>query len=292
MEELKKIIQDAIDSGDFSKLQDHVKDDPALLQKMMALSEERDPVIRLIEEKLGQSFDILIGTIAASEGIRQTKYGERALAKLKKPTVSPGFREDPALARAISQANRFYTSPASSGIMEPFRQQLAEGHATGLEQARTASGGQAGVLGAQNQALYNRRLSGAAQMPAALAQIQAQYGDQYAGLLDMQARNKLWDSRNQIARDQLKFGQYNTEAQAYGDLASQGRINQALGLQAALGGLAPMIAPSFRKQPMSTFRNTGIQEIDDYGNEVNASINNRFYPQDNRFYTQGLIDQY
>lgn len=165
----------------------------------------------------------LAGTdiVTALGQIGESKRGARGLRRPIRPSA---LGPSPELNAALSDA-RGRVNDVDDNVLNALRLQGLDAYMGDLSNARTASGGQAGLYGSLAQGAVNRRNRAATSSLPMLAQLQAQNRQRYDSLLSQQGQREAITSNQGIANYNADLDQYNREASAVGRLGATGRQN-------------------------------------------------------------------
>lgn len=180
--------------------------------------------------------------------IDQIASGQRSLEAQIKPSRPSLPQIDPTLQSEIDRSLQATYSPDFREL-EPTAQQIAQTYQGEIDQARTASGGQAGIYGALGQVAASRRQDAGRQLIPMASQLREQDRNRLQSLLGMRMGQQEFIDRLQEARYGQDLDQYMMEQQAAGQLGAVGRQNLARSrgdLFQQLGPIASQIGDSFR----------------------------------------------
>jgi hypothetical protein len=193
---------------------------------------------------------VLAGTDIGT-ALSQVKSARRAGLGLRRP-VRPTMGRSQELQSAIDDA-RMRANQVDPNVMNSLKLNNLDSYMADLQNAKTASGGQAGLYGSLAQAAINRRnRANLASAPLA-QQMLAQNRARYDSLLGQQQQEQARLNQNSLYQYNVDLGQYNNEAQAIGALESRGRSNTRNALY-NMSNLAPNLIGR-----LSTMRSPIIQ---------------------------------
>ena len=181
-----------------------------------------------------------MGTSLMDIGIssNQIKAANDAERSLKKPELTQLSRDDRRIKEALTDAQgSIYDTRAQ---LAPAELALMENYFNDLNNARVASGGQAGLYGAGAQAASLRNQRGALGLAAINDKIINNNKDRYNRLVDLDARNNQVFYNNSLAQDEMMLNDYYRHADANALLGSTGRANMRDSIYGA-AGLIPNI---------------------------------------------------
>jgi hypothetical protein len=212
----------------------------------------------------------------------QIAEGE-ASSNVPKPTAPPRYRLDPAISSQINRSFQGINPAAINTQLAPVQQEIQDAYQADINNAKLASGGQAGSFGALGQAAVNRRMRNAGQLGSLRQQIRE------SGMrnIDNALRNRLGERQMQQARDMSVYNtnlnQYNAEQQAAGALEQAGRINKRSSVNNLMGSLMPLADKAIDSKAIGNlskrlFGGSNSSGIKDSG--VNDSIRNDIYDFD------------
>jgi hypothetical protein len=209
----------------------------------------------------------------------QIRQSNKALREIKSPKGIAPFRLSETIQRAITNAQEQLRPAFIDAQIAPASNQIKEGFSQDIEQAKIASGGQAGSFGAYGQVAANRRNRGAASLVPMRAQLQAEANK---GLSDA-ARLELAESQGiastDAARAGLDYQRYVDESTAAGELGASGRLNRRNSLRSLLG-----------KIPDQMQNNSDLQSLDKQLEQL-KSRNTFVAPDVNNFESLAALDK-
>lgn len=199
--------------------------------KMMADNMQLARRLPLEQSRASGVLGAVADLVGLGMSIDQIATANRERDLLKEPGRPGMSSTDPGLMAAIRRAQLGATSPYQDPAVALAIKQNQDAYMTGLGQARTASGGQAGAYGALAQSLYGRRLMGNQQVGALAAQTSAQKEAQLGQLLQTKQRGDLYRDMNKADLYKTDVSKWLTESKAVGDLGAAGRLNTLTSLQ-------------------------------------------------------------
>jgi hypothetical protein len=173
----------------------------------------------------------------------QIGSAQRAAGGLNQPgiPVAPGL--SPELSQAIYQAQRGVdTAPA----LNPARQGIEDAYTGALNQASTASGGQAGAYQAMSQLANIERMKAQLGLAPIAQQIQMQNQGMLNDLTGMRVDERQRQFLNQLYGSQMAMDQYNVNRAGLSDQLTAGRTN-ALDAMGRITGNLQNLTPYYRQ---------------------------------------------
>jgi hypothetical protein len=189
---------------------------------------------------------ILAGNDIATS-IGQIRSANSAARTLRRPNRPIPNGVSPELDAAITDA-RGRTTGIDSNILNALRLQNLDAYMGDLSNAKTASGGQAGIYGSLAQAAVNRRTRAGIATAPVLAQLQQQNRQRYDALLAEKLRQQNIQSGQEAALYNVDLNQYNTEASAINSLGGAGRLNLSNSIR-DFGNQLPYLAGNVASRP-------------------------------------------
>lgn len=248
--------------------------DPNMRKRAELMAKNTSPEYVDLLNKVKSGTGILQAGVGMGVGLSQKKMADKALKQLQKPAIPGRQNVDPSLLRVLQQFESIAASPERQGALGAYNQEVAKAYDTGMANARTASGGQAGSMASQAQALYNQRLNQAGQIPGMMAQIQNQA---LTGAGEMAGRKAQADSfayMNNMNRTKMQLDQYNTESDAAANLYNTGAQNFFNSMNYGLSSLQNPLSDIL----YSLKNKTGVAEFDQQRESIDKSMNSLFAP--------------
>jgi hypothetical protein len=174
-------------------------------------------------DKVAQGLNTVLAGIDIGTSINQINQGKKLAAGNVRPNrpLAPG--RDPYLAQALNQAQ--LGTMDQSKALAPAQLQILDQYLSDLNNAKTASAGQAGIYGALGQEAANRRNRASLDLVPLADQIKAREQGRYGDLLQMRQNETQNNFQNQAQFYPSDLAQYNLTNQMAGNLSSQGRVN-------------------------------------------------------------------
>ncbi len=208
-------VSDYIDEAKKALSTDTYKDQTLDLAKDAEQGRISDKVTK------GLSTALAIGDIGTS--IAQINQGQRLASQSQVPGRPPVPGRDPALAQALNQAQQ--GSMDASKAIAPAQLQILDQYLSDINNAKSVSGGQAGVYGALGQEAANRRNRSSLDLVPLADQIKAREQGRYNDLLGMRQNELQNNFQNSAQFYPQDLAQYNLNQQTAGHLQATGREN-------------------------------------------------------------------
>lgn len=225
-----------------------------------------------VQPKVLAGLQTALGLFDATQSGRQIRESDRQLRGMRRPQLPAIPLPDELLNQQIGQAQRDTEGVAAATM--PFRQQALDTYGADLAQARTASGGQAGIYGALGQGAANRRYRANMDLLPIQEGIRQNNRGRLDNLMGMRMQQGNQDFRNRMWRGQLDLNQYNMEQQMYGQLGAMGRSNMSRAVGDIALGMEPWLTHTAAKRSMPrTNREVVDDGIDNLIKRSSASYN-------------------
>jgi hypothetical protein len=190
---------------------------------------------QLKNKSVADGLSIIADTIDIGLSSAQIRESNRALSQIKPAKGISKLKVSEGLNNLIRNAQQQMTPGFIDSQVAPFTNQVNESFANDVNQARVASGGQAGAFGSYGQAAVNRRnqaMQGVVPMRASLLK-DANANMAATTALEMQQNNAI--AENDARRAALDYTRFKDEASAAGALGATGRLNMRNSLRSLLG---------------------------------------------------------
>jgi hypothetical protein len=174
-----------------------------------------------------------------SNSIAQIQAGNKAAKDSKRPGRPAIPQRDQLLQQALRQAQE--GSFDSERALAPARAQIQDQYLNDIQNAKTASTGQAGAFGAYSQLAADRRNRASLDLAPMGDEIKARQQQRYDNLLGMRMDETQNMFQNQVQLYPHDLQQYNLDQQAAASLGSTGRENLRNSLY-GLGSQIPQMA--------------------------------------------------
>jgi ribosome-binding factor A len=155
--------------------------------------------------------------------LNQTRSARRAGLGLRRP-IRPNMRTSRELQLAIDDA-RSRTNQVDSNVTNALKLNNLDSYLADLQNAKTASTGQAGIYGSVAQAAINRRNRSNLAMAPVMQQMLQQNRARYDELLGQQLSEQDRMNKLNLGMYGQDMYQYNRESEAIGNLEATGRSN-------------------------------------------------------------------
>lgn len=220
------------------------------------------------------SLDVLNQGIQMAMSLGQISKAKQAASQLERPSIPSVAPSNPQLAQALNQAQLGTINV--NDVLNPAKAQIQDAYNSAINQAKVASGGQAGSYqGLANLANIQRMRASLGLVPIA-QEAKLQNQQVYNQLLGQRQEEIANQQRMRLAGTQMALDQYDKDAQAIGVLGSLGRtnaLNAGNQLTQTLQGLAPLLKSTL---PNSPFGDQGANDFYNQARTENYLRNNGY----------------
>jgi hypothetical protein len=200
--------------------------DPRHKQKMLDFYETSEK--GRVAGNVRNALNTVLAGVDVATGLAQTAGARRALRQSRRPERPAPLTKDPTL-QAELEASRQDTLDAARAI-SPAQQGILDTYMSDLNQATTASTGQAGTRGALAQVAAGRRNRANQQLAPMVDTIRARRQDQMNRLLAMSQQENQAIQQSQAQFYPTDMLTYMREQEFAGNALAQGRLNTRAGL--------------------------------------------------------------
>lgn len=176
-----------------------------------------------LSDRLTTAFNIALGGADVGQSINQIEQSKNLLDRSVRPGKPAPIVSDQNLAQALRQAQQGTYDVSQQ--LAPAQAQAQDQYASDLQNAKTASTGQAGAFGAYAQAAANRRNRAGLEQSALGSQIMMQNRANYNQLLGLKQQENQNIFHSQAFSYPYDLNQYQTEQQTAARLGQVGREN-------------------------------------------------------------------
>jgi len=230
-------------------------------QQQLGTPELKDKILQVAQEteagknfdKIAQGLNVLLAGTDVAQSINQIAQSKNLQNKSRRPTA-PGIpQRDQYLQQALrnTQEGNYGVSQA----LAPAQAEIGDQYRADLQNAKTASTGQAGAFGSYAQLAANRRNRAALDLVPLGNQVKQQNVQNYNQLLGMRQQETQNQYENSLATYPYDLQQYQLEQQMAGHLGAQGNINLRNSATELGGGLAKTLADMKAKRRYDAIRN-------------------------------------
>lgn len=162
-----------------------------------------------------------LGMTAAS--LSQIAAGKQAAQGLVKPGLAAVPGQNPQLTQALYEAQRGVVNP--NAVLDPAKQQIAQGYQNAILQNQMTSGGQASSLQAMNQAANLQRMQASLGLAPLAQDVKVQNQGNFNNLMGQRLQETQNNFQNRASNADQAYNQYWNSAQAAGAAQASGRQN-------------------------------------------------------------------
>lgn len=264
-------LQSKLDEGGIASLSGQdIVDLITQLQAQLTQGPYKEQVLQLAQDaekgRLSQTLTNTLNTIVAGvdiasslRQIREANKGSRRLPAVQRP-VAPGA--DEGLSQAIRQAQEATFDQSRS--LAPAQLQILDQYMRDLNNARTASTGQAGVYGVLAQTAANRRNRSALDLIPMADQVRRADQGRLDNLLAQRRAETQQQYENTASLYPTDLYYNNLQEQRFGDLGATGRTN----LRTSLPNFAQFATNAFVNRSVDNKYNQIYNEMLPYGPEA------------------------
>ena len=220
-----------VEGGDFSSFEEAQAAITEAARALQSTPEYKESVLQIAQdaegkrltEKFAQGVNIVLAGSDIATSINQISQANKAAKRSKRPARPSIPRRDLMLQQALRSAEEgtFDTQRA----LAPVQQEIQDQYLADVQNAKTASTGQAGAYGAYRQIAANRRNRAAMQLAPIADQIRAREQARYDNLLNMRAQETQNMFENQASLYPYDLQQYQNEQNRIDRVGALGRYN-------------------------------------------------------------------
>lgn len=232
-----------------------------IVQQNISSPELKDKILQVAQEteagqhfdKIAQGLNILLAGSDVAQSINQIAQSKNLQNKSRRPTTPAIPQRDQYLQQALRQ-----TQEGNYGVSQalaPVQAEIGDQYRADLQNAKTASTGQAGAFGAYTQLAANRHNRAALDLVPLGNQVKQQNVQNYNQLLGLRQQETQNQYENSLATYPYDLQQYQLEQQMAGHLGAQGNINLRNAATELGGGLAKTLSDMKAKRRYDAIRN-------------------------------------
>lgn len=229
-------------------------------QEQLSSPELRDRILQVAQDteagknfdKIAQGFNILLAGSDVAQSLNQIAQAKQLQSKSRRPAAPAIPQRDQYLQQALRQ-----TQEGNYGVSQalaPAQAEIGDQYRADLQNAKTASTGQAGTFGSYAQVAANRRNRAALDLVPLGNQVKQQGVENYNHLLGLRQQETQNQYENSLATYPYDLQQYQLEQQMAGHLGAQGNINLRNSAAELGGGLAKTLADMKAKRRYDSIR--------------------------------------
>lgn len=267
-EKLREITKEGYETGRFTQEQFN-----EALQGLSALTlaspAHKNKMLDLYQTKkagkiAGDVRNVLNTALAAVDtgvGMKQIAESRREARRLRRPERPVPLAAESRLTQALDEAQGGNIQAAKR--LAPAQSTLLDSYLADINNAQTASTGQAGSFGAMAQTAATRRGKRAMELGSMSNQISNEANARYDDLLRMKIAENQAIQRSAGEYYPTEMNQYNNDLQRIGDLGSIGRSNVRAAIPSLLQGAPDMTAERMVRKKLNDIYN----KMSIYGNQ-------------------------
>jgi len=224
---------------------------PEHKERLAKLAE--DNATQKLNEKVSTGLDLILKGTDIASSLNQIRTGKQASAANKRPGKPAVPQRDMMLAQALrkSQEGTFDTERA----VAPLRAEINDQYLNDIQNAKTASTGQAGAFGTYAQLAANRRNRAALGIAPIQDQIRREQQSNQNDLLGMRMNEtqRMFDNNSQFYNNDLDLYKWNQ--QNAGNVIGAGRQSLRNSLYNFAGSAAPFASTYYTQQRYNRLKN-------------------------------------
>jgi hypothetical protein len=225
--------------------------EPLYKEKLLKVATESKG--KKLSDDLAQGINLVLAGTDIAQSVKQINASNQAAAKSKRPARPAIPQRDLYLQQALRSAEEGTFDSARA--LAPAQAQIQDQYLSDIQDAKTASTGQAGAYGVYRQLAADRRNRAALNLAPIQDNIQAREQARYDRLLGMRQSETQQMFENQASLYPSDLNQYNTEQNTITSLGATGRANLRDSLYNIGNQFASTAGNFYSKQKYNRLRN-------------------------------------
>lgn len=234
--------------------------DPRYKEDLVGLAEEAER--GELSEKLTTGLNLALAGTDIITSAQQVKQGNRRSSRTRRPSQPAPLTPEPALQQAIAQAQNGDYSAVRA--LAPAQLAILDNYLSDINNAKTASTGQAGSYGANTQVASSRRNRASQELAPIGDAITARNQNR----LDNLIATKIGENQA-IQQSQAQFYPYELDQYQFDLNSANNQINAGMGnLRSSVGQLASLLPETIAKYSTRKRYNDIYNSMSQYGDEI------------------------
>jgi len=257
---------------------------PSYREQALQLAQESEA--KANSDKIAQGLNVLLGATDIAQSVAQINQSKQGLSKSRRPGRPAIPQRDLYLQQALRAASEGTYDTASA--LAPAEAQIQDQYLSDLQNAKTASTGQAGAFGSYAQVAANRRRRAGMELIPLANDIRREQTANYNNLLGQRLNETQNIFENQASFYPQDLNQYQNEQAAYGQIGSVGRQNLNNSLYNLAGRIAPVAGQYQARNKYKRFFDQLDNVHPGISGKIEPAINyldNKLSPQEEEMYT-------